>query len=64
MGKCRGERIKLDGPLRQPTMKASWRVLCSCVINTVMSEWKTALKYLCLKRKYLGATSVMDVPWK
>lgn len=64
MGKCRGKRRKLDGPLRQPTMKAGWRILCSCVVNTVVSEWKTALKYLCLKRKYPGAASVMDVPWK
>lgn len=46
-GKCRGR--KLDGPLRQPTVKAAWRILCSCVVNTVVSEWKTALQYLCLK---------------
>lgn len=64
MGKCRGERRKLDGPLRHPTMKADWRVLCSCVVNTVVSEWKTALKYLCVKRKYPEANSVVDVPWK
>lgn len=64
MGKYRGERRKLDGTLGQPTTKADWRVLCSCVVNTVVSEWETALKYLCLKRKYPGATSVVDVPWK